>query len=174
MNWQFWKPKHTVESVAKRLASGLRDGSIILDVPLADEPFEDDIGIDAEVVQIDLPERTADVLAGGQTQSRTTRLRRRADLEFAPLNDAGRTYFVVKDSVSQRCFRFKEQEHFLLAQMDGEKSLDALQKAFEDRFRPERLRFEDLEQFVRQLLATGLVQIEATRVVQQFSDSGNH
>lgn len=60
MNWQFWKPKHTVASVAKQLASGLRDGSITLDEPLADEPFEDDIGTDGVVLQIDIAAGTSD------------------------------------------------------------------------------------------------------------------
>ena len=60
MNWQFWKPKHTVASVAARLASGLRDGSIILDEPLADEPFDDDVETDALVLQIDVAAGTSD------------------------------------------------------------------------------------------------------------------
>jgi Type VI secretion system/phage-baseplate injector OB domain len=38
MNWRFWKPKNTVHSVARQLAAGLRDGSIVLDEPLEDEP----------------------------------------------------------------------------------------------------------------------------------------
>jgi tetratricopeptide (TPR) repeat protein len=40
MHWRFWEPKHTVKSVAQRLAAGLRDGSVVLDDPLDDEPAD--------------------------------------------------------------------------------------------------------------------------------------
>src|SRR5438445_11257364 len=45
--------------------------------------------------------------------------------------------------------------------MDGAHTLDEAQKDFENRFRPERLTLEDLEQFGQQLLQAGLVQKEA-------------
>src|ERR1700693_6173063 len=45
--------------------------------------------------------------------------------------------------------------------MDGDHTLDDAQKKFEDRFRPERLKLEDLEQFGQQLLTMGLVQNES-------------
>jgi putative peptide zinc metalloprotease protein len=96
------------------------------------------------------------------------RLRRRADLEVVPQRYEGRSYFVVKDPVNLRYYRFKEQEHFLLTLMDGGHTLDAAQKAFEDRFRPERLKLEDLEQFGQQLLTMGLVQNEAPQAGKQL------
>src|SRR6266436_5431210 len=80
------------------------------------------------------------------------RLRVRGDLGITPQKYEGRTYFVVKDPVSLRYYRFKEQEHFLIKLMDGRHTLDDAQKAFERRFRPERLTLEDLEQFGQQLL----------------------
>jgi putative peptide zinc metalloprotease protein len=89
------------------------------------------------------------------------RLRRRSDLNIVPQRYEGRTYYVVKDPVNLRYYRFKEQEHFLLTLMDGTKTLDDAQKSFESRFRPERLKLEDLEQFGQQLLTMGLVQNES-------------
>src|SRR5947207_1677282 len=80
------------------------------------------------------------------------KLRLRPDLEIAPHRYEGRTFFIVKDPVSLRYYRFKEQEHFLLGLMDGENTLDDAQKQFEKQFRPERLTLEDLEQFGQQLL----------------------
>src|ERR1700739_1200881 len=88
------------------------------------------------------------------------RLRVRGDLGVTPQKYEGRTFYVVKDPVSLRYYRFKEQEHFLIKSMDGKHSLDAAQKAFEVRFRPDRLTLEDLEQFGQQLLTAGLVQNE--------------
>jgi hypothetical protein len=59
MHWPFWQPKHTVESVAHRLASGLLDGSIVLD-----DPFEDlaelDNGSDNLVLQLEVAEGMSD------------------------------------------------------------------------------------------------------------------
>src|SRR5262245_16517560 len=80
------------------------------------------------------------------------KLRIRKDLAIAPQKYEGRTYYVVKDPVSLRYYRFKEQEHFLIRLMDGDHTLDQAQKAFEQRFRPERLTLEDLEGFGQQLL----------------------
>src|SRR5471032_60801 len=88
------------------------------------------------------------------------RLRRRSDLTIVPQRYEGRMYYVVKDPVNLRYYRFKEQEYFLLKLMDGSVTLDDAQKAFEGRFRPERLKLEDLEQFGQQLLTMGLVQNE--------------
>jgi putative peptide zinc metalloprotease protein len=91
---------------------------------------------------------------------KSVRLRRRPDLGVTPQKYEGKTYYVVKDPVSLRYYRFKEQEHFLLNLMDGGHTLDQAQKDFETRFRPERLTLEDLEQFGQQLLQAGLVQNE--------------
>src|SRR5205809_1977341 len=91
------------------------------------------------------------------------RLRLRPDLNIAPQKYEGRTYWVVKDPVSLRYYRFKEQEHYLLGLMDGKHTLDQAQKAFEGRFRPDRLTLEDLEHFGQQLLTAGLVQNESAQ-----------
>src|SRR5207245_6598878 len=80
----------------------------------------------------------------------------------------GRTYFVVKDPVSLRYYRFKEQEQFLLQFMDGKRTLDEAQKEYEKRFRPERLTLEDLESFAQQLLTAGLAQNESPKAGTQL------
>jgi putative peptide zinc metalloprotease protein len=98
------------------------------------------------------------------------RLRLRVDLAITPQKYEGRTYFVVKDPVSLRYYRFKEQEHFLLQFMDGKHTLDEAQKEYEKRFRPERLTLEDLEGFGQQLLTAGLAQNESPRAGKQLFD----
>src|SRR5438552_1767968 len=98
------------------------------------------------------------------------RLRVRPDLNIAPQRYEGRTYYVVKDPVSLRYYRFKEQEHFLIRLMDGTHNLDDAQKAFETRFRPDRLTLEDLEQFGQQLLTAGLAQNESPQAGKQLYD----
>lgn len=96
------------------------------------------------------------------------KLRARSDLSITPQKYEGRTYYVVKDPVSLRYYRFKEQEHFLLQLMDGSHTLDDTQKEFEKRFRPERLTLEDLEHFGQQLLTAGLVQNESPQAGKQL------
>src|SRR6202162_3113622 len=98
------------------------------------------------------------------------RLRVRGDLGVTPQKYEGRTYYVIKDPVSLRYYRFKEQEHFLIRYMDGTHTLDDAQKAFEKRFRPDRLTLEDLEQFGQQLLTAGLAQNEAPQAGKQLFD----
>src|SRR5713226_6380028 len=96
------------------------------------------------------------------------RMRLRTDLDIAPQRYEGRTYFVVKDPVSLRYYRFKEDEHYLLQFMCGAHTLDEAQKAYERRFRPHRLTLEDLEGFAQQLLSAGLVQNESPRAGTQL------
>src|SRR5437016_4618907 len=98
------------------------------------------------------------------------RLRIRRDLAIAPQKYEGRTYYVVKDPVSLRYYRFKEQEQFLIQLMDGTHTLDDAQKEYEKRFRPERLTLEDLEQFGQQLLTAGLAQNESPQAGKQLFD----
>src|SRR5438046_4650023 len=98
------------------------------------------------------------------------KLRLRRDLSVTPQKYEGRTYYVVKDPVSLRYYRFKEQEQFLIKLMDGTHTLDDAQKQFEDRFRPERLTLEDLEGFGPQLLNAGLAQHESPNAGRQLFD----
>jgi putative peptide zinc metalloprotease protein len=96
------------------------------------------------------------------------KLRIRTDLAIAPQKYEGRTYYVVKDPVSLRYYRFEEQEHFLIELMNGSTTLDDAQKAFEKRFRPKRLTLEDLEGFGQQLLKAGLAHNESPQAGTQL------
>ncbi|MCI0681743.1 MAG: biotin/lipoyl-binding protein [Gemmataceae bacterium] len=109
-----------------------------------------------------------DPLAPETERRKQVRLLRRRDLAISVQKYEGRTYYVVKDPVSLRYYRFKEQEHFLLQLMDGGHTLDQSQKEFEKRFRPDRLTLEDLEQFGQQLLQAGLVQNESPQSGKQL------
>jgi putative peptide zinc metalloprotease protein len=113
---------------------------------------------------------TKDTPASDLERRKKVRLRVRQDLDIAPQRYEGRTYYVVKDPVSLRYYRFKEQEHFLIRMMDGTSTLDDAQKEFEKRFRPDRLTLEDLEQFGQQLLTAGLAQNESPQAGKQLFD----
>src|SRR5438552_12857411 len=96
------------------------------------------------------------------------RIRLRADLAIEPQRYEGRTYFVVKDTVSLRYYRLKDNEHFLLQFLDGKHTLEDAQKAYEKQYRPDRLRLEDMEAFAQQLLQAGLAQSESPRAGKQL------
>src|SRR5205823_11007497 len=95
-------------------------------------------------------------LTNDTERRKQVRVRIRGDLDIAPQKYEGRTYYVVKDPVALRYYRFKDGEHFLLQYLDGSHTLDEAQKEYESRYRPERLTLEDLEGFARQLLTAGL------------------
>lgn len=111
------------------------------------------------------PPATTDV-----ERRKKVRILLRKDLSIQPQKYEGRTYYVVKDPVSMRYYRFKEQEHFLINYMDGGHTLDDAQKEYEKRFRPERLTLEDLESFAQQLLTAGLAQNESPQAGKQLFD----
>lgn len=113
----------------------------------------------------------ADSPASDLERRKHVRLRRRPDLSITPQKYEGKTYYVIKDPVSLRYYRFKEQEHFLLSLMDGTHTVEQAQKAFEKRFRPERLTLEDLEQFGHQLIQAGLVQNESPQAGKQLYEN---
>ncbi|MFN4258701.1 MAG: site-2 protease family protein [Gemmataceae bacterium] len=109
-------------------------------------------------------------LATDLERRKQIRLRLRPDLEILPHRYEGKTFYIVKDPVSLRYYRFKEQERFLLGLMDGEHTLEDAQKEFEKRFRPERLTLEDLEAFGQQLLTVGLAHNESPQAGKQLFD----
>src|SRR5215470_7962562 len=112
---------------------------------------------------MDKPAAAADL-----ERRKQVRIRLRGELAIDPQKFEGRTYYVVKDPVSLRYYRFKEQEQFLLQFMDGDRTLDDAQKEYEKRFRPERLTLEDLESFAQQLLTAGLAQNESPKAGTQL------
>jgi putative peptide zinc metalloprotease protein len=96
------------------------------------------------------------------------RIRLRRDLSIEAQKYEGRTFYVVKDPVSLRYYRLKDNEHFLLQFLDGRRTLEDAQKAYEVRYRPDRLKLEDLEGFAQQLLKAGLAQNESPRAGKQL------
>jgi putative peptide zinc metalloprotease protein len=113
---------------------------------------------------------TAAAPASDLERRKKVRIHIRSDLKIAPQKYEGRTYYVVKDPVSMRYYRFKEQEHFLIRLMNGTHTLDEAQKEYEKRFRPERLTLEDLEGFAQQLLTAGLAHNESPQAGKQLFD----
>jgi putative peptide zinc metalloprotease protein len=89
------------------------------------------------------------------------RIRMRPTLVYSAQCCEGQTYQVVKDRLTLCYFRLDEGQFFAVGLMDGEHTLGDIQKAYEERFRPERLSLEELEALAAQLLEAGLAQSDS-------------
>ena len=94
--------------------------------------------------------------------SRPVKLRMRPDLEASRSKYQGRSYWIVKDPVGLNYFRFHEEEYAILQMLDGLTSLETIKERFEDEFTPQKITFQDLQQFIGMLHRSGLVISEAS------------
>ncbi len=104
--------------------------------------------------------------ASGAT--RPLRMRMRADLTVDQHNYLGRKYWVVKDGLAQKYYRFEEEEFALLELLDGEASLRDIQTEFERRFAPQKIATRELHQLVSMLHRSSLVVSDATGQGEQL------
>jgi len=89
--------------------------------------------------------------------SRAVPLRMRPDLAACQQRFQGRVSWIIKEPLGLRYFRFKEEEYFLLRQLDGRTSLSDLKDRFERRFQPQKISAEELQNFLASLHRRGLV-----------------
>src|SRR5690606_17013120 len=94
--------------------------------------------------------------------SRPVRLRMRPDLEARRHRYQGQSYWIVKDPVGLNYYRFHEEEYAILQMLDGLTSLETIKERFEDEFTPQKITFQDLQQFIGMLHRSGLVISEAS------------
>src|SRR5436305_8456861 len=99
------------------------------------------------------------------------RIRLRPDLAIEEQKYEGRKFYVVKDPISLRYYRLKDNEHYLLQYLDGRHTLEDAQKAYEKHYRPDRLKLEDLEAFGQQLLKAGLAQNDSPKAGAQLYEN---
>ena len=69
-------------------------------------------------------------------ETRAVKLRMRADLEISETSFGGRPTLVIKDPLSLEYFRLRPDELFVLRQLDGATSLDAIRQRYEAEFAP--------------------------------------
>lgn len=91
------------------------------------------------------------------SSARRLNLRRRPDLVARRHRYQGRSYWVVKDPVGLRYFRFQEEEYAILQMLDGTVSLDEVKRRFEAEFPPQKINVEELHRFVGMLHRSNLV-----------------
>jgi putative peptide zinc metalloprotease protein len=93
--------------------------------------------------------------------SRSLSVRIRPDLEVTTQEYQGRSYWIVKDPLALKYFRFEEQEFALLEMLDGRASLDDVRERFERRFAPQRISTRQLNQLIGLLHRSGLLLADA-------------
>lgn len=89
--------------------------------------------------------------------SRPLRLALRQDLQIQIQNYLGRQYWIIKDPVSLKYFRFEEEEYTLLSWVDGTASLEELKRRFESQFAPQKISVSEIHQFVGQMYRVSLL-----------------
>jgi len=85
----------------------------------------------------------------------------RPDLSARQQRYHGEIYWVVKEPVGLNYFRFHEEEFAILQMLDGDTSLEEIKDRFEAEFTPQKITYQDLQQFVGMLHRSGLVVSEA-------------
>jgi putative peptide zinc metalloprotease protein len=95
------------------------------------------------------------------SSERPLRLRLRGDVEICRQIFQGRTYWMVKDPLTLRYFRFEDEEFAILRMIDGRSSPAEIQRNFEERFVPQRLPLTHLESLVARLFEQALLVSDA-------------
>lgn len=106
------------------------------------------------------------------SSSRPLRLRLRPDIEFTRQQYQGRDYWVAKDPISLKFYRFEEEEYVLLQLLNGESSAEQIKNEFESRFAPQKLAFGELFQYVGRLYRQSLLISVASRQGQELLHRG--
>ena len=89
--------------------------------------------------------------------SRPLYLHCRQDLEFQQQIYLDRLYWVIKDPLALKYYRFEEEEVSLLKWMDGNNSLDQIKRKFDFEFAPQKISFTELNRFSGMLYRNSLL-----------------
>ena len=89
--------------------------------------------------------------------SRPFNLKMRSDVSASRQSYQGRDYWVIKDPISLKYFRFEEEEFALLKMMDGTLSPEQIKRRFDYEFAPQKITLQELYQFVGMLYRSCLL-----------------
>ncbi len=92
----------------------------------------------------------------------------RPDLDAHEQVYEGRRYWVVKDPLTLRYYRFQEEEYAILSALDGRISLSDLRKNFERQFAPQKITAAELHHFLGTLYKAALVISDAAGQGEQL------
>ena len=95
-------------------------------------------------------------------------VRMRPDLAAHEQVYEGRRFWVVKDPLTLRYYRFQEEEYAILSWLDGRISQEELRKKFERQFAPQKITTGELHQFLGTLYRASLVISDAPGQAEQL------
>lgn len=95
------------------------------------------------------------------SSERPLRVRVRPDLVAQYQSHQGQGYWLVKDPLALKYYRFEEEEYVLLQQLDGRQSLCDLQAEFSRRYAPQTISLTELHHFLARLHQHALVVSDA-------------
>jgi putative peptide zinc metalloprotease protein len=93
--------------------------------------------------------------------SRRLPLRMRPDLSVRYHRYLGKPYWVVKEPIGLKYFRFQEEEFSILQMLDGTTSFQEIKEQFEREFAPQKISLNDLQHFIGMLHRSGLLITDA-------------
>ncbi len=104
-----------------------------------------------------LQQKSSDADAMSSSSSRPLRLMMRPDITAVRQSYQGRDYWVLKDPLSLKYFRFEEEEYRLLLMLDGKRSPDQIKRQFDYDYAPQKLALQELYQFAGMLYRSSLL-----------------
>ena len=107
------------------------------------------------------------------TSSRSLQVRRRPDLVVRRQNYLSQSYWVVKDPIGLKYFRFRDGEYAILEMLDAECTLDEIKRRYDEQFAPQRITIEELDRFIAQLHQHNLVVTSAPGQGEQLKQRRN-
>ncbi len=93
--------------------------------------------------------------------SRPLSLHMRRDLDVQRQVYQGRDYWVIRDPLSLKYYRFEEEEYSLLKLLDSEASPDQIKRTFDHDFAPQKISLPELYQFIGMLYRNSLLVSES-------------
>ena len=94
--------------------------------------------------------------------SRPLNLRMRADVSARRQSYQGRDYWVLKDPISLKYFRFEEEEYAILQMLDGTRTPEQIKLAFDYQFAPQKISLQEFYQFIGMMFRNCLLVSDAT------------
>jgi putative peptide zinc metalloprotease protein len=91
------------------------------------------------------------------SSARRLPVRVRPDLSAQRQQYLGRIYWIVKEPIGSRYFRFQDEEYAIMKLLDGTRSLDDIKHEFENMFPPQKIALDEIQNFLGQLHQSGLI-----------------
>ena len=85
----------------------------------------------------------------------------RPDLSVRYHKYQGKPYWVVKEPVGLKYYRFQEEEYSILRMLDGTCSFEDIKERFEQDYAPQKISLNDLQHFIGMLHRSGLLITDA-------------